>query len=222
VISLCQDVTEEYSAWRVKKEGWDTFSGTLDYAGPEILRGERYAGPPQDVWAFGIVAYVLVVGECPFSTAQEAALGLSSGSNALKALEDRCGIPPRSSGSRVTSAGNSPKLSGINVVGNPLAQTNFTAAPLMSPSLFTTSFDLIKPPKEEYDAERERAKAEEGLEPDGGGRMGDAAALIQACLQLDVAQRPTFMDIMGSRYLSGGDGWVNVGDIKGGGGGGGG
>ncbi|SRR5258707_23664 len=188
---------------------------SLDYAGPEILRGERYAGPPQDIWAFGIVAYVLVVGECPFSTAQEAAVGLSSGCNALNALEDRCGMQPLPAGTVTTSPSSSPKSGGINIVGNPLDQTNFTAAPLMSPSLFTTSFDLIKPPREEYDAEREQAKALEGLEPDGGGRMGDAAALIKACLQLDVAQRPTFMDIMGSRYLAGGDGWVDVEDIKG-------
>jgi hypothetical protein len=37
----------------------------LDYAGPEILRGERYHGKEQDVWAFGVVAFVLLVGECP-------------------------------------------------------------------------------------------------------------------------------------------------------------
>ncbi|KAF8337410.1 uncharacterized protein EI90DRAFT_3118860 [Cantharellus anzutake] len=191
-----------------RKEGWDTFSGTLDYAGPEILRGERYTGPPQDVWAFGIVAYVLVVGECPFSTAQEAAAGLVPGCNALKALEDRCGkTPPQGT--------SSPRPSSFNIIGNPVGETNLTAAPLMSPSLFTTSFDFIKPPKEEYNTEREKAKAEEGLEPDGGGRMGDAAALIKACLQLDVNRRPSFMDIMGSRYLAGGEGWVEVVEIKG-------
>ena len=156
------------------------------------------------------------MGECPFSTAQEAAVGLSPSCNALKALEDRCGIPPPPVGPITSSPNGSPKLSGLNIIGNPLGQTNFTAAPLMSPSLFTTSFDLIKPPTEDYDAEREQAKAKEGVELDGGGRMGDAAALIKACLQLDVARRPSFMDIMGSRYLAGGDGWVNVEDIKGG------
>src|SRR5258708_2683370 len=122
---------------------------SLDYAGPEILRGERYAGPPQDIWAFGIVAYVLVVGECPFSTAQEAAVGLSSGCNALNALEDRCGMQPLPAGTVTTSPSSSPKSGGINIVGNLLDQTNFTAAPLM-----------------------------------------------KACVQLDVAQRTTFMDIM--------------------------
>ncbi|KAJ7254063.1 kinase-like domain-containing protein [Mycena haematopus] len=70
---------------------WDTFSGTLDYAGPEILRGERYEGKPQDVWAFGVVAYVLLVGECPFMTPAEAQDGLESPfANASIALDERC------------------------------------------------------------------------------------------------------------------------------------
>ncbi|CUA73869.1 hypothetical protein RSOLAG22IIIB_01390 [Rhizoctonia solani] len=76
----------------VRRGGWDTFSGTLDYAGPEILRGERYTGPPQDVWAFGVVAYVLLVGECPFSSAQEAQEGLALGTKALDSLLERCGL----------------------------------------------------------------------------------------------------------------------------------
>jgi protein-serine/threonine kinase len=64
---------------------------SLDYAGPEILRGERYTGPPQDVWAFGVVAYVLLVGECPFSSAQEAQTGLEPDTKALECLLERCG-----------------------------------------------------------------------------------------------------------------------------------
>ncbi|KAF9531966.1 kinase-like domain-containing protein [Crepidotus variabilis] len=80
------------SSGLVKKTGWDTFSGTLDYAGPEILRGERYFGKEQDVWAFGVVAYVLLVGECPFMTAAEAQDGLQSPfANASIALDERCG-----------------------------------------------------------------------------------------------------------------------------------
>ncbi|KAM6498154.1 Protein kinase-like domain containing protein [Amanita muscaria] len=75
----------------VRKNGWDTFSGTLDYAGPEILRGERYYGKEQDVWAFGVVAYVLLVGECPFTTAGEAQDGLESPfANASITLDERC------------------------------------------------------------------------------------------------------------------------------------
>jgi protein-serine/threonine kinase len=62
----------------------------LDYAGPEILRGERYNGKEQDVWAFGVVAFVLLVGECPFTTAAEAQDGLDSPfSNARIALDER-------------------------------------------------------------------------------------------------------------------------------------
>ncbi|KAG6902889.1 hypothetical protein C0995_010059 [Termitomyces sp. Mi166 len=80
------------SSGLVKKNGWDTFSGTLDYAGPEILRGERYYGKEQDVWAFGVVAYVLLVGECPFMTAEETQEGLQSPfANASIALDERCG-----------------------------------------------------------------------------------------------------------------------------------
>ncbi|KAF5390223.1 hypothetical protein D9757_002883 [Collybiopsis confluens] len=79
------------SSGLIKKHGWDTFSGTLDYAGPEILRGERYQGKEQDVWAFGVVAYVLLVGECPFMTAAEAQSGLESPfANASIALDERC------------------------------------------------------------------------------------------------------------------------------------
>ncbi|KAG6842616.1 hypothetical protein C0991_000142 [Blastosporella zonata] len=64
----------------------------LQSIGPEILRGERYHGKEQDVWAFGVVAYVLLVGECPFMTAEETQEGLQSPfANASIALDERCG-----------------------------------------------------------------------------------------------------------------------------------
>ncbi|SHO79545.1 Similar to S.cerevisiae protein PSK1 (PAS domain-containing serine/threonine protein kinase) [Malassezia sympodialis ATCC 42132] len=69
---------------------FDTFSGTMDYAAAEILRGERYAGPPQDIWAYGVLAYVLVCGECPFHDMDEANKGLSAGTQALKTLRHFC------------------------------------------------------------------------------------------------------------------------------------
>lgn len=132
------------SSGLVKKSGWDTFSGTLDYAGPEILRGERYYGKEQDVWAFGVVAYVLLVGECPFMTAAEAQEGFDSPfANASISLDERCGD----------------------------------------------------------DKERE------GEEPDGGGALGDAAALVRACLRVDPAARPTFEKVMQSQFLAGNGGW---------------
>ena len=131
------------SSGLVKKGGWDTFNGTqvdflpmhiyfyltdnysLDYASPEILRGERYYGKEQDVWAFGVVAYVLLVGECPFMTIAEAQEGLESPfANASIALDERC------------------------------------------------------------------ADDKEGEEEDGGGTLGDAAALVRACLRSDITARP--------------------------------
>ncbi|BEJ17094.1 hypothetical protein CspHIS471_0604950 [Cutaneotrichosporon sp. HIS471] len=79
--------------WRPGKR-WDTFSGTLHYASPEILRGEMYGGKEQDVWALGTVAYVLLVGETPFSELpDEVFMGLVPGSRAEMALEARCGSP---------------------------------------------------------------------------------------------------------------------------------
>lgn len=69
---------------------FDTFSGTMDYAAAEILRGERYTGPPQDIWAYGVLAYVLVCGECPFHDMDEASNGLSAGSKSLKTLSHFC------------------------------------------------------------------------------------------------------------------------------------
>ncbi|KAJ3750334.1 kinase-like domain-containing protein [Lentinula detonsa] len=133
------------SSGLMKKHGWDSFSGTLDYAGPEILRGERYHGKEQDVWAFGVVAYVLLVGECPFMTAEEAQDGLESPfANASIALDERCA----------------------------------------------------------------EGRELDGEETDGGGALGDAAALVRACLRVEVAARPTFEKILESRFLSGNGGWT--------------
>ena len=69
---------------------FDTFSGTMDYAALEILRGEKYSGPPQDVWAFGVLGYVLVCGECPFANVEEASVGMSAGARPLLVLQHFC------------------------------------------------------------------------------------------------------------------------------------
>ena len=42
------------------------------------------------MWAFGVVAYVLLVGECPFATAADAQAGLVEGSSTWEGLEARC------------------------------------------------------------------------------------------------------------------------------------
>jgi protein-serine/threonine kinase len=96
------------------------------------------------VWAFGVVAYVMLVGECPFTTAAEAQEGLESPfCNASICLDERCGD----------------------------------------------------------------GKEREGEEADGGGALGDVAALVKACLQLEVSARPTFEKIIACRFLCGNGGW---------------
>ena len=42
------------------------------------------------MWAYGVVAYVLLVGECPFATAADAQAGLVEGSSTWEGLEVRC------------------------------------------------------------------------------------------------------------------------------------
>lgn len=69
---------------------FDTFSGTLDYAAAEILQGEKYSGQPQDIWALGVVGFVLLCGECPFWNGEEAIQGLKPGTRAAQTLEERC------------------------------------------------------------------------------------------------------------------------------------
>ena len=43
-----------------------TFCGTICYAAPEMLRGEKYAGEKIDVWSLGIILYALLCGELPY------------------------------------------------------------------------------------------------------------------------------------------------------------
>ena len=43
--------------------------GTLEYASPEILRGDRYDGFAADAWSVGVVLFVMVCGEKPFAEA---------------------------------------------------------------------------------------------------------------------------------------------------------
>ncbi|KAI9104992.1 kinase-like domain-containing protein, partial [Phlyctochytrium arcticum] len=47
----------------------DRFYGTMHCAAPEVLRGERYRGPEQDVWALGVLLYTLAFSQTPFRDA---------------------------------------------------------------------------------------------------------------------------------------------------------
>lgn len=59
------------SATYTKQGPFDVFVGTIDYASPEVLRGEKYTGFPQDVWALGILLYTILYKENPFYNVDE-------------------------------------------------------------------------------------------------------------------------------------------------------
>lgn len=51
---------------------FDRFYGTIQYAAPEILRGEKYCGRPTDIWALGVLLYTILCGEVPFASSEQA------------------------------------------------------------------------------------------------------------------------------------------------------
>ncbi|EGV66470.1 hypothetical protein CANTEDRAFT_117364 [Yamadazyma tenuis ATCC 10573] len=59
------------SAGYTKSGPFDVFVGTIDYASPEVLRGEKYDGKPQDIWALGILLYTILYKENPFYNVDE-------------------------------------------------------------------------------------------------------------------------------------------------------
>ncbi|CAH6718735.1 serine/threonine-protein kinase Psk2p [[Candida] jaroonii] len=59
------------SAGYTKSGPFDVFVGTIDYASPEVLKGEKYDGKPQDVWALGILLYTILYKENPFYNVDE-------------------------------------------------------------------------------------------------------------------------------------------------------
>lgn len=48
-----------------------TTCGTLTCMAPEMVRGERYAGPAVDIWSMGIALYCMLSGQLPFEGASE-------------------------------------------------------------------------------------------------------------------------------------------------------
>ena len=63
-VKLCDfGFTREYEG---KLNNLQTFCGTVCYAAPEMLKGEKYSGEKVDVWSLGIILYALLAGELPF------------------------------------------------------------------------------------------------------------------------------------------------------------
>ncbi|KAI9248241.1 kinase-like domain-containing protein [Phascolomyces articulosus] len=55
-----------------KRNGtFNIFVGTIDYASPEVLTGNRYTGPPQDIWALGVLLYTMVHHSNPFHSPED-------------------------------------------------------------------------------------------------------------------------------------------------------
>ncbi|KTW32742.1 uncharacterized protein T551_00227 [Pneumocystis jirovecii RU7] len=67
----CVKLIDFGSANYVKKGPFSTFHGTLEFAAPEILRGEKYQGKPQDIWALGILLFTIIYKENPFCNIYE-------------------------------------------------------------------------------------------------------------------------------------------------------
>ncbi|RCH93541.1 hypothetical protein CU098_007725 [Rhizopus stolonifer] len=55
------------AAYYKKDRKFDTFTGTLEYCAPEVLKGKLYEGPPQDIWASGVLLFTLIYRENPFN-----------------------------------------------------------------------------------------------------------------------------------------------------------
>lgn len=53
-----------------------TFCGTMEYCSPEVLQGDRYAGPELEMWALGVTLYTLIFGENPFFDVEETVSGV--------------------------------------------------------------------------------------------------------------------------------------------------
>ncbi|XP_025836401.1 calcium/calmodulin-dependent protein kinase type II delta 1 chain-like [Agrilus planipennis] len=47
------------------QQAWFGFAGTPGYLSPEVLKKEPY-GKPVDIWACGVILYILLVGYPPF------------------------------------------------------------------------------------------------------------------------------------------------------------
>lgn len=54
---------------------FSTFFGTTEYCSPEVLAGNKYAGPELEMWSLGVTLYVLIFFENPFLDIEETLRG---------------------------------------------------------------------------------------------------------------------------------------------------
>ena len=55
-----------------RRRRFDMFTGTLDYAAPEVLRERDYAPAPAEAWTLGVLLFLMVVGRVPFDSCEAA------------------------------------------------------------------------------------------------------------------------------------------------------
>ncbi|CAB75990.2 Serine/threonine-protein kinase ppk6 [Schizosaccharomyces pombe] len=67
----CARLIDFGSSSLTKNGPFDTFRGTVGFAAPELLRGEKYLGKEQDIWALGILLYTIVYRENPYYNIEE-------------------------------------------------------------------------------------------------------------------------------------------------------
>ena len=55
-----------FSTWIASERKVQLFCGTSSYMAPEIVSGKEYCGPPTDIWAAGVLLFVMITGTFPF------------------------------------------------------------------------------------------------------------------------------------------------------------
>ena len=55
----------------ISKEKLRVFCGTPSYMSPEIVNKKDYWGSAADVWAIGVLLFVMLTGQVPFKSTQE-------------------------------------------------------------------------------------------------------------------------------------------------------
>eukprot|EP01133_Synstelium_polycarpum_P002627 gene2627-3021_t len=56
----------------------DSFCGSPLYAAPEILKAEKYLGPPIDIWSLGVILYAVLCGSLPWEGDNQAEISYHS------------------------------------------------------------------------------------------------------------------------------------------------